>query len=166
MRDTLPIVTPPKVRPLKFTAWAAVGCCVFVAATTAHADRWTKIVDEGGEPTVTSGGYLVNQKRVAVQKELTQRPPTPDELGVRLPPGAKLHLEQTSRQLAQYHPAWRVYEYRVDMPRAAFIDHFVQQGLAYDRSANNLKFPAAGGDFIDGLSGETIKSFRVWRKPA
>jgi hypothetical protein len=151
---------------LKFNPPAVLALTLLIAAGAAHADRFTKIVEEGGEPTVTSGGYLVNQKRVAVQKELSQRPPTPDELGVRLPPGAKLHLEQTARQIAQYHPFWRVYEYRVNMPRTAFIDHFVQQGLAFDRSANNLKLPGASGDFIDGLSGDTMQSFRVWRKPA
>ena len=136
------------------------------AAGPARADRFAKIVEEGGEPTVNAAGYLVNQKRVAVQKELTQRPPTPAELGVQLPVGAKLNLENTARQIAQYHPAWRIYEYRVDMSRTGFIDHFEKQGLVFDRSANQLKFAAGpSGDFIDGFSGDTMKSFRIWRKP-
>ena len=134
-------------------------------ATCANADRFTKIVEEGGEPTVTAGGNLVNQKRVAVQKELSKRAPTSDELGVRLPVGAKLELARTARQIAQYHPVWRVYDYRVELSRAEFIEHFQQQGLTFDRSANNLKFGNAGDDFIDGLYGDTIKSFRVWRRP-
>jgi len=137
-----------------------------LSATLAHADRFAKIVEGGAEPTVTSGGYLVNNKRVAVQKELSQRPPTSEELGVSLPPGAKLLLEQTARQIAQYHPAWRIYEYRIEMSRAAFIEHFRKQGLSFDQSANHMKFGNAGGDFIDGFSGETMKSFRVWRKPS
>ncbi|MCE9658712.1 MAG: hypothetical protein K8R60_09155 [Burkholderiales bacterium] len=141
----------------------AIG--LLLAATCATADRFARIVEEGGEPTVTAGGYLVNQKRVAVQKELTQRPPTPGELGLTLPPGAKLQIEGTARQIAQYHPAWRVYEYRIEMSRAAFVEHFQKQGMSFDRSANNLKFGNGSGDFIDGFSGETMKSFRIWRKP-
>ena len=136
-----------------------------LASTLANADRFSKIVEEGGEPTVTAGGYLVNHKRIAVQRELAQRPPTPDELGVKVPSGSKLQLEQTARQIAQYHPAWRIYEYRVAMPRAEFIEYFQKQGLTFDKSANNLKFGNAGEGFIDGLSGETIQSFRIWRKP-
>jgi len=109
--------------------------------------------------------YLVNQKRAAVQRELTQRPPTPDELGVRLPSGSKLQLEQTARQIAQYHPAWRIYEYRISMSRADFIEHFQQQGLSFSQSANQLKFGNTGGDFIDGFTGDSMSSFRIWRKP-
>src|SRR6187399_943694 len=105
-------------------------CAVMaLSGASAFADRFTRIVDEGGEPTVTKGGNLVNQKRVAVQKELTQRPPTAQELGVTLPPRSTLVLETTARQIAQYHPVWRVYEYRMEMPRQAFIDYFQQQGL-------------------------------------
>ena len=141
-------------------------CAVMaLSSASALADRFTKIVEEGGEPTVTKGGYLVNQKRVAVQKELTQRPPGGDELGVALPPRSTLVLEQTARQIAQYHPVWRVYEYRTEMPRQAFIEHFRQQGLSFDLHANQLKFGGPGEEFIDGLSGDTIKSFRIWRRP-
>jgi hypothetical protein len=31
--------------------------------------------------------------------------------------------------------------------------------------ANQMKFGNPGEEFIDGLSGDTIKSFRVWRTP-
>ena len=150
---------------MKITRRATLAVGLLLASTLANADRFTKLVEEGGEPTVTAGGYLVNQKRVAVQKELAQRPPTADELGVKLPTGSKLQLEQTARQISQYHPVWRIYEYRIEMSRSEFIEFFRKQGLSFDQSANNLKFGNAGGDFIDGLSGETIKSFRIWRKP-
>lgn len=40
--------------------------CILFAATTHAADRFTRIVEEGGEATVTAGGFVVNQKRVAV----------------------------------------------------------------------------------------------------
>jgi hypothetical protein len=140
-----------------------LGLCV--TSGLANADRFSKIVDEGGDPTVTSGGYLVNQKRAAVQRELTQRPTTPDELGVQLPLGSKLQLEQTARQIAQYHPTWRIYEYRITMSRADFIAHFQKQGLSFNQSANQLKFGNAGGDFIDGFSGDSMSTFRIWRRP-
>ena len=136
-----------------------------LSTTNVMADRFTKIVEEGGEPTVTKGGSLVNQKRVAVQKELSQRPPTAEELGVALPPRSALMLEQTARQIAQYHPVWRVYEYRMEMPRQAFIEHFQKQGLKFDVHANQMKFGNPGEEFVDGLSGDPIKSLRVWRRP-
>lgn len=151
--------------PLRTARQTALALALLLASSLASADRFAKIVEEGGEPTTTAGGYLVNQKRVAVQKELAQRPPTADELGVKLPPGAKLQLEQTARQIAQYHPVWRIYDYRVEMPRADFIAFFEKQGLTFDKSANNLKFGNAGEDFVDGLFGDSIKSFRIWRKP-
>jgi len=150
---------------MNIIARTTLSLCILVAASSASADRFTSIVEQGGEPTVAAGGYLVNQKRVAVQRELAQRPPTADDLGVVLPPGARLQLEQTARQIAQYHPAWRVYEYRVDMPRADFMDHFQRQGLTFDRSANKLRFAEPGGDFIDGLTVDTMREFRVWRRP-
>ena len=134
------------------------------SATVASADRFTKIVEEGAEPTTTAGGYLVNQKRVAVQKELAQRPPTASELGLTLPPGSRLQLERTARQIAQYHPVWRIYEYQIEVSRAEFIAHFQKQGMRFDQSSNQLKF-GDNGEFIDGFSGETMKSFRIWRKP-
>ena len=143
-----------------------VTLCLFMALSSASAmaDRFTRIVEEGGESTVTKDGNLVNQKRVAVQKELSQRPPTAQELGVTLPPRSTLVLEHTARQIAQYHPVWRVYAYRTEMPRQAFVEHFQQQGLRFDVHANTMKF-ANGDEFIDGLTGDPMKSFRVWRRP-
>ncbi len=135
-------------------------------ASGSHAaDRFAKIVDEGGDPTTTAGGFVVNQKRIAVQKELTARTPTAEELGVKLPAGAKLMLIETARQIAQYHPAWRIYQYKVELPREAVIAHFEAQGLRYDMNAANLKFGNAGGDFVDGLSQSGQHQLRVWRKP-
>ncbi len=137
----------------------------FAASGSQAADRFAKIVDEGGDPTVTSGGFVVNQKRVAVQKELSARPPTAEEVGVKMPPGAKLMLVETARQIAQYHPVWRIYQYKVDMPRDALIAHFESQGLRFDANAANLKFGNSGGDFVDGLSRSGQHQLRVWRKP-
>lgn len=147
-----------------------IACCLalliaMLASAVQAADRFAKIVDEGGDPTVTAGGFVVNQKRVAVQKELTARPPTAEELGVRLPAGAKLMLVETARQIAQYHPAWRIYQYRVELPREAVVAHFEAQGLKYDVNSANLKFGNAGGDFVDGLSQSGQHQLRVWRKP-
>jgi hypothetical protein len=136
-----------------------------VAAGSHAADRFSKIIEQGGEPTVTAGGFVVNQKRVAVQKELATRPPTADEVGVRLPPGANLMLVETARQIAQYDPVWRIYQYKVDMPRDAVIAHFEAQGLRYDPNAAHLKFGNADGDFVDGLSQSGQHQLRVWRKP-
>ena len=137
-----------------------------LSASGSHAaDRFAKIVDEGGDPTTTAGGFVVNQKRIAVQKELTARPPTAEELGVKLPAGAKLMLIETARQIAQYHPAWRIYQYKVELPREALIAHFEAQGLRYDVNAANLKFGNAGGDFVDGLSQSGQHQLRVWRTP-
>ena len=150
---------------MKLTIHATLTISLLVTSALANADRFARIVEEGGEPTVTAGGYLVNQKRAAVQRELTQLPPTQDELGVKLPPGSKLQLELTARQIAQYRPTWRIYEYRVDMPRTEFIEYFQKQGWTFDRSANNLRYGSADGDFIDGFSGEQMKKFRIWRKP-
>jgi hypothetical protein len=137
----------------------------FVASEGHAADRFAKSVDEGGDPTVTAGGFVVNQKRVAVQKELSARPPTVEEVGVKLPPGSKLMLVETSRQIAQYHPVWRIYQYKVDLPREAVIAHFESQGLRYDVNSANLKFGNSGGDFVDGLSQSGQHQLRVWRKP-
>ena len=122
---------------MRITIHATLTISLLLTSAFANADRFARIVEEGGEPTVTAGGYLVNQKRAAVQRELTQRPPKQDELGVKLPPGSKLQFELTARQIAQYHPAWRIYEYRVDMPRSEFIEYFQKQGWTFDRSANN-----------------------------
>jgi len=131
-------------------------------------DRFTSIVESAGESTVTSGGFVVNQKRVAVQKEITRQPPTPAELGVKLPANAALNLERTARQIAQYHPIWRVYDFRVSMPRQEFIQFFEAQGLIFDSHRNELLFPGAppkDAGFVDGLYGDPIREFRVWRRP-
>ncbi|MCB2021060.1 MAG: hypothetical protein KDG44_09660, partial [Burkholderiaceae bacterium] len=96
--------------------------------------------------------------------EITKRPPTPAELGIKLPQGSRLRAEQTARQIAQYHPVWRVYDYSVAMSRGALIQHFERQGLILDPSANVLRFPGSE-DFIDGPFGEQLSGFRVWRKP-
>ena len=139
---------------------------IYAAASEGHAaDRFAKIVDEGGDPTVTAGGFVVNQKRVAVQKELSARPPTAEEVGVKLPPGSRLMLVETARQIAQYHPVWRIYQYQVELPREAVIAHFESQGLRYDESSANLKFGKSDGDFVDGLSQSGQHRLRVWRKP-
>ncbi len=141
---------------------AALLCSL--ASVALAQDRFAGIIDGAADSTVNSGGFVVNQKRVAIQAELTKRPPTSAELGVTVPHGSKLRAEQTARQIAQYHPVWRVYDFSVAMPRSAFIQHFESQGLRLDRSANILRIPG-GEDFIDGLVGEQISGFRIWRKP-
>lgn len=144
----------------------AVVFLLAAAGASSHAaDRFAKIVAEGGEPTVTAGGFVINQKRVAVLKELAARPPTADEVGIKLPRAAKLMLVETARQIAQYDPAWRIYQYKVDMPRDAVIAFFEAQGLRYDPNAANLQFGKNGGDFVDGLSQSGQHQLRVWRKP-
>lgn len=113
-------------------------------------------------------GYVVNNRQVAVQKELSARPPTHDELGVTIPEGARLELERTARQIAQYHPYWRIYEYAVEMPEADLIRFFTDQGLTVDPSGHKLYFskPAGKGeDFIDELGGDPVDGFRFWRVP-
>lgn len=146
----------------------ALALGLILPAACAATDRFAQIVEQAGEPTVTRGGFLVNQKRVAVQSELSRRAPTPSELGVKLPPKASLKLEQTARQIAQYHPVWRVYDYRLAMPRSEFIQFFEAQGLVFDAHKNVLLFPGAApndAEFIDGLFGDPISEFRVWRRP-
>ena len=150
---------------LKVVALLAALATAFAAVAE---DRFTSIVESAGESTVTSGGFVVNQKRVAVQKEITRQPPTPAELGVKLPANAALNLEKTARQIAQYHPIWRVYDYRVSMPRQEFIQFFEAQGLIFDSHRNELLFPGAppnDAEFVDGLYGDPIREFRVWRRP-
>ena len=134
---------------------------------TAPDDRFTSIIAAAPESTVVNG-YVVNNRRVAVQKELTARPPTPQELGVVLPAGARLDHERTARQIAQYHPNWRIYKYEIEMPRAELVRFFTDQGLTYDRSWNKLFFsrPTGNGeDFIDSLEGDPVEGFRIWRRP-
>lgn len=153
---------------LNMPAAIALALAVALPGVSAAADRFTPIVEQAGESTVTKGGYIVNQKRVAVQGELAKRPPTTAELGVKLPARASLKLENTARQIAQYHPTWRVYDYRLSMPRSEFIRFFEAQGLVFDVHKNGLLFPGASRDeaeFIDGLDGDPISGFRIWRRP-
>ena len=153
---------------MKILAGIALVLAVAQPTVCAAADRFTRIIEHAGESTVTKGGFIVNQKRAAVQKELSQRPPTTAELGVKLPPKASLKHEQTARQIAQYHPVWRVYDFRLSMPRSEFIKFFEAQGLVFDIHKNVLLFPGAAPDnagFIDGLFGNVISEFRIWRKP-
>lgn len=150
---------------LKRIALAATLLTAFAAVA---ADRFTRIVEQAGESVVNGGGFIVNQKRVAVQRELSRQAPTQAELGVKLPPRAVLKLEQTARQIAQYHAVWRVYDYRLAMPRKEFIQFFEAQGLVFEVHRNVLLFPGAEPDaaeFIDGLFGDPIQEFRVWRRP-
>lgn len=153
---------------LKKLTHAAMALAVALPAVCAAADRFTPIIEQAGESTVTKGGFIVNQKRVAVQGELSKRPPTTAELGVKLPARASLRLEESARQIAQYHPVWRVYDFRVSMPRSEFVRFFEAQGLVFDVHKNALLFPGAARDeaeFIDGLSGDSISGFRIWRRP-
>ena len=153
---------------MKMLANIALTLAVVLPAVCAAADRFTQIIEQAGESTVTKGGFIVNQKRVAVQSELSRRPPTTAELGVKLPAKASLRLEDTARQIAQYHPVWRVYDFRLSMPRSEFVRFFEAQGLVFDAHRNVLLFPGAvpnEAEFIDGLVGDSISAFRVWRRP-
>lgn len=153
---------------MKLISSIALSLGLVLPAVCAATDRFTPIVEQAGEPTVTNSGMLVNQKRVAVQSELARRPPTTAELGVKLPPKAALKLERTALQIAQYHPRWRVYDFKLSMPRAEFIKFFEAQGLTFESHKNVLLFPGAGPDsaeFIDGLFGDPISEFRIWRRP-
>jgi hypothetical protein len=137
-------------------------------AVCAAMDRFTQTIEQAGESTVTKGNFVVNQKRIAVQKELSRRPPTAAELGVKLPPKTSLKLERTALQIVQYNPVWRVYDFHISMPRSEFVAFFEAQGLVFDTHKNVLLFPgAAQGDaeFIDGLFGDVISEFRIWRRP-
>jgi len=125
---------------------------------TTVSDRFTSIVAQAPESTVVNG-YVVNNRRVAVQRELTARPPTHDELGVLLPKGARLDHERTARQIVQYNPYWRIYQYTLEMPKADLIRFFTDQGLTVDRSWGRLFFtpPAGNGEeFIDNLQGDPV----------
>ena len=87
---------------------------------------------------------------------------------MKLPVKASLNLADTARQIAQYHPVWRVYDFRLSMQRSEFVRFFEAQGLVFDIHRNVLLFPGAApndAEFIDGLFGDPISRFRVWRKP-
>ncbi|MDB5865271.1 MAG: hypothetical protein JWO70_3077 [Betaproteobacteria bacterium] len=153
---------------LRILAKVALTLAFVLPAVCAAADRFTQIVEQAGESTVNKGGFVVNQKRVAVQSELSKRPPTTAELGVKVPAKSALKLEDTARQIAQYHPIWRVYDFRLSMPRSEVIKFFEAQGLIFDIHRNVLLFPGAApseAEFIDGLFGDPITAFRVWRRP-
>jgi len=153
---------------MKLLASIALVLAVALSAVCAETDRFSQIISQAGESTVTKGGFVVNQKRIAVQKELSRRPPTTAELGVKLPPKTTLKLERTALQIVQYNPVWRVYDFHVSMPRAVFVRFFEAQGLVFDAHKNVLLFPdTAQGDaeFIDGLFGDIISDFRIWRRP-
>jgi hypothetical protein len=135
---------------------------------TAAPDRFTSIIATAPESTVVNG-YVVNNRRIAVQKELEARPPTHAELGVAVPKSARLEFERTARQIVQYHPYWRIYEDALDMPKADLLRFFTDQGLTVDQSMHRLRFskPAGNGeDFIDNLQGDPVEGFRIWRKPS
>ncbi len=153
---------------MKFLASIALVITVTLPAVCAESDRFAQIIAQAGESTVTKGGFVVNQKRVAVQKELSRRPPTVTELGVKLPPNASLNLKRTALQIVQYNPVWRVYDFRVSMPRSEFVKFFEEQGLVFNINKNVLLFPGAAphdAEFIDGLFGNVISEFRIWRRP-
>lgn len=153
---------------MKFLASIALVLAMSLPAVCAASDRFTQIIEHAGASTVTKGGFVVNQKRVAVQKELSRRPPTFAELGVKLPPKASLKLERTALQIVQYNPVWRVYDFHVSMPRAEFVKFFEAQGLVFDTHKNVLVFPGTAlndAEFIDGLFGDVISDFRIWRRP-
>jgi hypothetical protein len=147
-------------------ALALTAALVLPAARDAGAqDRFTPVIAGAPESTVRNG-YVVNHRREAVQRELTARPPTEAELGVRLPPGAQLRHELSARQIVQYHPVWRIYQYRVALPKEELARHFTAQGLRYEASEGRAYFPNATrdrGDFIDGLGDAALTGLRIWR---
>jgi hypothetical protein len=84
---------------------------------------------------------------------------------VGLPPGAQLMLEPTARQIAQYHPAWRIDRHKVNPSRDARVAFFSAQGLRYDEHAAKLTFNQPEGDVVDGMWRSDQQPSRVWRKP-
>lgn len=158
---------PPKAETVKvFTQRIAAGLLLALPAAVFAADRLSPIFDNGGK--AATGGFSATQQRAAVQMELTLRPPTPAEIGVKLPQKTTLRVEQTARQMAEYDPAWRVYEYSVGMPKAEFVKFFQAQGLTLNTARNVLIIPGPGPDgagFIDGLQADPVQDFRIWRKP-
>jgi hypothetical protein len=144
-----------------------VGPCLLagLALGASAADRFKLIIDNAPESAVNASGQPVDPKRLLVEKELMAQRPGRAELGVRLPEGSRLKPEESARQIVQHDPAWRVYEYRLSMPRAELLRFFQGQGLRHDRAAGRLVFPD-NTDFIDGFEDDPVKRFRVWRKPA
>ena len=156
-----PSTRPPMLRALTLAAALALPAARHAGAQ----DRFTPAIAGAPESTVRNG-YVVNHRREAVQRELTARPPTEAELGVRLPAGAQLRAELTARQIVQYHPVWRVYQYRVALSKEELARHFTGQGLRYEASEGRVYFPGATreqGDFMDGLGDAALGGFRIWR---
>ena len=155
-------------RPIALCALALAAALTTLSARDAGAqDRFAVAIAGAPESTVRNG-YVVNHRREAVQRELTARPPSEAELGVRLPPGARLLHEVTARQIAQYYPAWRIFQYRVAMSREELGRFFTEQGLRYAPSEGRAYFPGATnqrGDFIDGLADASGTGIRIWRMP-
>ena len=146
----------------------AVGLTPLSARDAGAQDRFAAAIAGAPESTVRNG-YVVNHRREAVQREITARPPTEAELGVRLPPSARLLHEVTARQIAQYHPVWRIFQYRVALSRDELGRFFTEQGLRYEPSEGRAYFPGATnerGDFIDGLANASGTGIRIWRMPS
>lgn len=136
-----------------------------LGAGASAADRFKLIIDNAPESTVNAGGQPVDPKRLLVEKELMAQRPSRAELGVRLPEGSRLKPDESARLIVQQDPAWRVYEYRLSMPRPELLRFFQDQGLRHDRAAGRLVFPN-NADFIDGFEGNPVRRLRVWRKPS
>ncbi len=155
-------------RPLVLSALALAAALTLAGVRDAGAqDRFAAAIAGAPESTVRNG-FVVNHRREAVQREITARPPTEAELGVRLPPGARLLAEVTARQIAQYHPVWRIFQYRVPIARDELGRFFAEQGLRYEPSEGRAYFPGATnarGDFIDGLAIASETGIRIWRMP-
>lgn len=154
-------------RTVVLYAFAVAAMLTPLSARDAGAqDRFAAAIAGAPESSVRNG-FVVNHRREAVQREITARPPTETELGVRLPPGARLMAEVSARQIAQYHPEWRIFQYRVAMSRDELGRFFAEQGLRYEPSEGRAYFPGATnerGDFIDGLANAS-GGIRIWRKP-
>lgn len=167
-RAPSPFTRPAMPRPIALCALVLAAALVPASARDVDAqDRFAAAIAGAPESTVRNG-YVVNHRRAAVQRELTARPPTEAELGVRLPPGARLLHEVTARQIAQYHPGWRIFQYRVAMSRDELGGFFAAQGLRYEPSEGRAYFPGASnqrGDFIDGLAIASSTGIRIWRMP-
>lgn len=159
----------PRCAPVRLPSFNALGllAALSLPAAAFAADRLTPFFDTG--KATATGGFVATQQRAAVQMELSLRPPTPQELGVKLPAKATLKVESTARQMTEYDPAWRVYEYNAAaMPKAEFVRFFQGQGLTMNTARNVLVIPGQGPDgsgFVDGLQSDPVQDFRVWRKP-
>lgn len=144
----------------------ATAALLLLSSAAEAQDRFTALIANAPESSVRNG-YVVNHRREAVQKELAVRPPTREELGVRLPAGATLQLQRTALQIVQYDGVFRIYQYRVPMSRDSLVAFFEAQGLRYDASQQWIFFPGATrekGDFIDDLHHASGNGLRIWRR--